>query len=114
MRSNYKVEYEILSGLPPHKNIVHLYAFFYDRPKIHQKLQMLGEGIGLFILMEQLTQNMKGMLDTLRRGPGPAVSVSLLQCMYVKCIVVSKSNWLVKRCIMWIGVFIFSSCCAQV
>ena len=73
-RTDFKNEYEILSSLSPHKNIVRLYAFFYDRPKVHPKLRECGDGMALCMLMEQLSQNMQQQLDVLCRGTGPNVS----------------------------------------
>ena len=62
----------------PHKNIIHLYAFFYDRPKTEPRLRDCGDGIALFMLMEQLSQNMYEQMSTLRRTTGPTVSSLVL------------------------------------
>ena len=74
VRSKFRNEYDILSGLPPHDNIVKLFAFFYDRPKAYPKLKQCGEGIALCMLMEQLSQNMQEHINSLRRANGPMVS----------------------------------------
>ena len=52
-----------------------LYAFFYDRPKAHPKLnkENCGEGIALLIMMEQLSQDMESLLKPLRQSAGPNV-----------------------------------------
>ena len=74
IRDNSKTEYEILSGLPQHKNVIKLFAFFYDRPKAHPKLRNCGEGMALCMLMEQLSRNMQEHISTLKRGNGPTVN----------------------------------------
>ena len=74
VRSTFRNEYDILSGLPPHDNIVKLFAFFYDRPKAYPKLRQCGEGMALCMLMEQLAQNMQEHINSLRRANGPMVS----------------------------------------
>ena len=74
VRSNFRNEYDILSGLPPHDNIVKLFAFFYDRPKAYPKLRQCGEGLALCMLMEQLAQNMQEHINSLRRASGLMVS----------------------------------------
>ena len=74
VRSNFRNEYDILSGLPPHDNIVKLFAFFYDRPKAYPKLKQCGEGLALCMLMEQLSQNMKEHINSLQKANGPMVS----------------------------------------
>ncbi|XP_003388321.1 PREDICTED: uncharacterized protein LOC100631577 [Amphimedon queenslandica] len=75
-RDQHKNEYEVLSSIPPHKNIVRLFAFFYDRPKAHPKLsrENCSEGIALCIMMEQLSQNMEYQLKPLRQTAGPNYS----------------------------------------
>ena len=67
----------------PHKNIIHLYAFFYDRPKTVPRLKDCGDGIALFMLMEQLSQNMNEQLATLRRTTGPTVGWFILTILQV-------------------------------
>ena len=74
MRNEFKTEYEVLSGLPRHANIIKLYAFFYDRPRTHPKLRSCGEGMALCLLMEQLSQNMLEYVSVMKRGNGLGVS----------------------------------------
>lgn len=85
VRSNFRNEYDILSGLPPHDNIVKLFAFFYDRPKAYPKLKQCGEGLALCMLMEQLSQNMQEHINSLRRANGPMASRTIRWIQDVIC-----------------------------
>ena len=69
----------MLCRIPPHDNIIRLYAFFYDRPMTHPKLRdNCGDGIALFMLLEELSQNMKEHIETLTSVAGPPVSSFVL------------------------------------
>lgn len=73
MQTDFKNEYDILSSLPKHRNIVQLYAFFYDRPGAYRQLSYLKDGVALCLLMENLSQNMQDHIDVLKMGKGPKV-----------------------------------------
>ena len=74
MRAEFKNEFDILCCLPQHENIIHQYAFFYDRPMKYPEFKELhGEGIGLFILLEELQQNMTEYLKTVCGFTSPKV-----------------------------------------
>ena len=74
----FKNEYEVLCQLPPHENIIHMWAFFFDRPgpdiiKHFKKLDGNQRSIGLFILMDEHPMSMAEHLATLTDNRGPLV-----------------------------------------
>lgn len=78
LQKSYRNEYQILCQLPPHDNIIHLYAFFYDRadPALCQELRSLGPNartLSLFLLLEELPVSMKTHVDSLVANKGPQV-----------------------------------------
>ena len=74
MRAEFKNEFDILCRLPQHDNIIHQFAFFYDKPMKYPDFKILhGEGMALFILLEELQQNMSEYLNTLCGLTSPRV-----------------------------------------
>ncbi len=68
----------MLCDLPPHENIIHLYAFFFDRanPAVSQHFKKVGKNVhtmSLFLLMDEHTTNLQDLLSTLVEGQGPRV-----------------------------------------
>lgn len=75
----FRNEYQILCQLPPHENIIHMWAFFYDRPgqeviKHFKKADGNVRALGLFILMDEHPMSMAEQLATLAGSRGPLVS----------------------------------------
>ena len=78
VRQQYQNEYNILCQLPPHENIIHMWAFFYDRanPDISPEFKRAGRNactMSLFLLMDELPMNMKDHVDLLMDNQGPKV-----------------------------------------
>ncbi len=79
MRQDYQNEYEVLCMLPPHPNIIHMWAFFYDRvdPGASKFFKKVGKSnirtMSLFILMDQHPSSMADLMGTLVENRGPAV-----------------------------------------
>ena len=78
-RKAYQNEYDVLCQLPPHVNIINMWAFFYDRPdpKVLKHFKQVGSGMrgmALFILMDEHPQSMAEHLQTLADNKGPYVS----------------------------------------
>ena len=79
VRQDYQNEYNILCQLPPHENIIHMWASFYDRanPDISPEFRRAGRNartMCLFLLMDELPMNMKEHVDLLVSNQGPKVS----------------------------------------
>lgn len=79
VRQEFQNEYSILCQLPPHENIIHMWAFFYDRanPNISPEFSRAGRNartMCLFLLMDELPMNMKEHVDLLVSNQGPKVS----------------------------------------
>ena len=77
-RASYQNEYEVLCQLSPHKNIIHMWAFFYDRPgptilKYFKERGSTSRGMALFILMDEHPQNMSEHIQALVDNKGPHV-----------------------------------------
>ena len=77
-RVQFQNEYGILCQLPAHENIIHMYAFFFDRanPDVSEEFRRVGRNIrtmSLFLLMDEHPMSMKEQLDILRDGQGPKV-----------------------------------------
>lgn len=77
-RVQFQNEYQILCQLPAHENIVHMYAFFFDRanPDVSKEFQRVGKNVrtmSLFLLMDEHPMSMKEQLDILTAGQGPKV-----------------------------------------
>ncbi|CAI7991881.1 Serine/threonine-protein kinase PINK1, mitochondrial [Geodia barretti] len=75
-RVQFQNEYEILCNLPPHPNIIHMYAFFFDRanPDVSPEFKRVGRNVrtmSLFLLMAEHPMSMKEQLDILTGGQGP-------------------------------------------
>ena len=72
----------MLCRLPPHENIIHMWAFFYDRPspsdvkKYFKKASNSDKahGMCLFILMDEHPMSMAEHLNILAGNRGPFVS----------------------------------------
>ncbi len=80
-RKHYQNEYDVLCQLPSHKNIIHMWAFFYDRPgprelKYLQRQRSGSRGMALFILMDEHPQSMADHVQTLVDNKGPYVSAT--------------------------------------
>ena len=78
LQKSYRNEYQILCQLPPHENVIHLYAFFYDRadPALCAEFRHLGPNVrslSLFLLLEELPVSMKAHVDSLIANKGPQV-----------------------------------------
>lgn len=72
----FRNEYDVLCQLPPHENIIHMWAFFYDRPgpevkKYFRKLSGNFRSLGLFILMDEHPLSMMEQLAILADNRGP-------------------------------------------
>ena len=79
-RAQFQNEYEILCQVPPHENVIHMYAFFFDRanPDISQEFKRVGKNLrtmSLFLLMDEHPMSMKEQLEILTQGKGPQVHV---------------------------------------
>lgn len=79
VRRQFENEYQVLCQLPPHPNIVHLNAFFYDRadPNASSHFRRCGVNQGkmsVFLLMDEHPMSMKEQLATLVESLGPKVS----------------------------------------
>ena len=79
VREQFKNEYQVLCQLSFHPNIIHMYAFFYDRadPNASSHFRRCGTNQGkmsLFLLMDEHPMSMKEQLATLVESLGPKVS----------------------------------------
>ena len=77
-RHQFQNEYQVLCQLPPHDNLIHMWAFFFDRadPAVSSYFNRVGKNVrtmSLFILMDEHLQNMKELLETLVDLQGPKV-----------------------------------------
>ena len=77
-RVQFQNEYGILCQLPSHENIIHMYAFFFDRanPDVSEEFRKVGRNVrtmSLFLLMDEHPMSMKEQLDILTKGQGPKV-----------------------------------------
>jgi hypothetical protein len=75
-RVQFQNEYEILCNLPPHPNIINMYAFFFDRanPDVSPEFKRVGRNVrtmSLFLLMDEHPMSLKEQLDILTGGQGP-------------------------------------------
>ena len=80
-RVQFQNEYGILCHLPAHVNIIHMYAFFFDRanPEVSREFQKVGRNMrtmSLFILMKEHPMSMQEQLEILTAGQGPKVHAS--------------------------------------
>ena len=78
VRQEFQNEYSVLCQLPPHENIIHMWAFFYDRanPDVCPEFRRTGRNartMSLFLLMDELPMNMKEHVDLLVDNQGPKV-----------------------------------------
>ena len=79
VRQEFQNEYSILCQLPPHENIIHMWAFFYDRASpdnspLFKRAGRNARTMSLFLLMDELPTNMKDHVDTLVDNQGPKVN----------------------------------------
>ena len=77
-RAQFQNEYQILCQVPPHENIIHMYAFFFDRanPDISPEFKRVGKNMrtmSLFLLMDEHPMSMQEQMDILVAGKGPQV-----------------------------------------
>lgn len=75
-RVQFQNEYGILCQLPSHENIIHMYAFFFDRanPDVSEEFRKVGRNVrtmSLFLLMDEHPMSMKEQLEILTEGQGP-------------------------------------------
>lgn len=80
-REEYKNEYEVLSQLLPHPNIIQLHAFFYDRmePSLVPGIKHPTRSISLFMVMDFHSLDMEENIKELCEHQGPKVrSYSML------------------------------------
>lgn len=73
VRNFYQTEYQALCAMPPHPNIIRLYAFFYDRinteslpdlpPAVAENARMLS----LFLVMEHIPRTLEQEAAALRK-----------------------------------------------
>ena len=87
-RVQFQNEYEILCNLPPHANIIHMYAFFFDRanPDVSPEFKRVGRNMrtmSLFLLMDEHPMSMREQLDILVGGQGPKVGPGNLLALYL-------------------------------
>ena len=88
-RVQFQNEYEILCHLPSHENIIHMYAFFFDRanPDVSKEFRRVGRNIrtmSLFLLMDEHPMSMQEQLDILTEGQGPKVLYEVhTLCIYI-------------------------------
>ena len=87
MRESFQREYNILAVLPPHRNIVRLVAFFYDRLRDHlpdmaqfNALRDYARSISLLLVLEYHPTTLKEASQQLRQSGQLTVSKTLL-CM---------------------------------
>ncbi|XP_065885174.1 uncharacterized protein [Dysidea avara] len=83
-RKEFKIEYNILSQLLPHPNILQLHAFFYDRMDIHLVAGMKNQvaqnrSISLFMVMDYQTLDMKEHIKNLFEYQGGPKNNSVLK-----------------------------------
>ena len=77
-RQQFQNEYSVLCQLPPHENIIHMWAFFFDRanPDISPEFRRVGRNartMSLFLLMDEHPMSMKEHVDLLVKSQGPKV-----------------------------------------
>lgn len=77
-RQQFQNEYSVLCQLPPHENIIHMWAFFFDRanPDISPEFRRVGKNartMSLFLLMDEHPMSMKDHVDLLVDNQGPKV-----------------------------------------
>lgn len=69
----------MLCQLPPHRNVIHMWAFFYDRPgtpdviKFFKRAGNESRSMGLFILMEEHLMSLGDHIAILVDNRGPKV-----------------------------------------
>ena len=78
VRRQYQNECDILCQLPPHENIIHMWAFFFDRvnPDVSPEFKKVGRNarsMSLFLLMDEHPMSMKEHVDLLVDNQGPRV-----------------------------------------
>ena len=88
VRQEFQNEYNVLCQLPPHENVIHMWAFFYDRanPNISPHFKRAGKNartMCLFLLMDELPMNMKEHVDLLVGNQGPKVSQKIMACVVI-------------------------------
>ena len=81
-RQQFQNEYNVLCQLPPHENIIHMWAFFFDRanPDISPEFRRVGKNartMSLFLLMDEHPMNMNEHVDLLVNNQGPKVKQSM-------------------------------------
>ena len=79
VRAEFQNEYQVLCQLSPHKNIIHMWAFFFDRanPDVIPQLKSTGKNartMSLFLLMDLHSMSMKEQVSILIDNRGPNVS----------------------------------------
>lgn len=89
VRRQFENEYQVLCQLSPHPNIIHMYAFFFDRadPSVSQYFKRVGVHQGkmsLFLLMDEHPMSMKEQLDILIDNQGPKVCNSLASFLVLR------------------------------
>ncbi|XP_065831718.1 cyclin-dependent kinase 11B-like [Oscarella lobularis] len=73
VRSYYKSEYDVLSSLPRHNNIVRLYAFFYDRidpsqfPDLPPEVAEEARALSLFLVLEDHPSSLDAVAESARQ-----------------------------------------------
>ncbi len=82
-KKEFHKEYDALCLLPPHENIIHMWAFFIDTcdPSVMKSMKRLtGENKktkSLFILMDEHPTNMADYMEKLVSSRGPKVSINM-------------------------------------
>lgn len=79
VRQDHQNEYQVLCQLPPHENIIHMWAFFFDRlnPEVSSLFKKAGKNartMSLFILMDEYPSSMAEQLKQLIENRGPMTS----------------------------------------
>lgn len=76
VRQDNQNEYQVLCQLSPHENIIHMWAFFYDRltRREYKFFKSNARSMSLFILMDEHSMSMAEQLKILVESRGPLVS----------------------------------------